>query len=136
MYAMPGEEALKLWPPFKRMSGWIDSFKISHPNGLTLDEMHKAVAGYINTHYIHEEDHKKTLDAAGREVPEFEAYYAQVQKIVSLEAQVRRLEEALQWCSTTAKDGAKQGDPGSYFLSIYETADEALSTPATDKGKA
>ena len=62
-YQMSNDEALKLWPPFKRMIGWIDSFRITHPNGLTLDEMHKAVAGYINTHYVHVDEHEKKVTA-------------------------------------------------------------------------
>ena len=64
MYKMSNEEALKLWPPYKRMIGWIDSFRITHPNGLTLDEMHKAVAGYINTHYVHVEEHERVVATA------------------------------------------------------------------------
>lgn len=61
LYSMTDQEALKIWPPYKRMQGWIDSFRITHPNGLTLDEMHKAVAGYINTHYIHVDDHEAAI---------------------------------------------------------------------------
>ena len=60
-YSMSPEEAERLWPTYKPMTGWIESFRITHPNGLTLDEMHQAVSGYINTHYISVDDHQAAL---------------------------------------------------------------------------